>query len=353
MNRIKVGILGATGMVGQRYLSLLDKHPWFEVSFLAASPASSGKTYAEAVKGRWRMPNDIPDSISNIHLHNMDDISTARDSVSFVFSSLGGAVSKKYDEAYASVLPVISVSSAHRLSPDIPMLIPELNPDHVDIIPFQKENRNWDGFIVVKPTCTLQSYVVPLFALKDYEIKEVNIFAMQAISGAGHEGFSLDIEDNIIPFIEGEEIKSESEPLKIFGKIEKGKIKNKTGIKFSAHCNRVPVIDGHLVCVSASFGIKPNKEDIIDKWHNFHSLTHDLNLPSAPSQLINYEESKDRPQTRLDRDNKKGMAVTVGRLRECNILDWKFVGLSHNTIRGAAGGGILNAEFLLKKGYLG
>lgn len=356
MKKLNVGILGATGMVGQNYISLLDGHPWFEVTHLVASPSSAGKKYYEAVAGRWHMRSDIPKNTGNLKVYSISDVESARKKCDFVFSALDSEIAKEWEEKYAEAgIPVVSNASAHRHTPDVPMIIPEINPQHLEIIQAQQKNRKWkNGFIVVKPNCSLQSYLAPLFALHNkFRIKKAVITTMQAVSGAGHPGVSsLDITDNIIPYIGGEEEKSEKEPKKILGKIEENKIAYDNSFEISAHCNRVPVIDGHMACVSVEFERKPSKEEILDAWKNFKGLPQELKLPFAPKNPIIYREENNRPQTRLDRDNDKGMAVTVGRLRECNVLQWRFVGLSHNIVRGAAGGGILNAELLKAKGYL-
>ena len=356
MAKLKVGILGATGMVGQNYISLLEGHPWFEVSHVIASPSSAGKKYADAVSGRWHMKKDISQNVRDLKIYSIDDLENAKKHCNFVFSALDSDIAKKWEEKYAETgIPVVSNASAHRHTSDVPMLIPEINHQHLDIIPMQKKNRNWkNGFIVVKPNCSLQSYMTPLYALdKKFKIKKAVITTMQAVSGAGHPGVSaFDIVDNVIPYIKGEEEKSESEPKKIFGSIKGNKFAYNESFKISAHCNRVNTIDGHMACVSVEFEKKPGREEILRIWKEFKSLPQELNLPFAPKQPIIYRGEDNRPQTRLDRDADKGMAVSVGRLRECNVLHWRFVGLSHNTIRGAAGGGILNAELLKAKGYL-
>ncbi len=355
MSRIKVGVLGATGMVGRTYISLLASHPWFEVSYVAASPNSAGKKYGEAVSGRWHLKSAVPKAAAKLVVHDVAEISEARKSCSFVFSALDSETAKKFEEKYAEAgIPVVSNASAHRQTKDVPMLIPEINPEHVEIIPIQKKNRGWGyGFIAVKPNCSLQCYMAPLYALKKFGVKQAVVTMMQAISGGGHSSFeTIDIGDNIIPFIGGEEEKSEREPLKILGRIEGNEIACADEPVFSAHCNRVPVVDGHMACVSVKFERKPSREQIIEAWNTFSGVPQKLNLPMAPEKPIIYKDEPDRPQTRYDRDNGKGMAVTVGRLRECRVLDWRFVALSHNMIRGAAGGGILNAELLKAKGYL-
>ena len=356
MNKLRVGVLGATGMVGQNYISLLENHPWFSVSYLAASEKSAGKSYREAVSGRWHMPRDIPGPVENLMIYTIDQLQEAGKYCDFVFSALDTAVAGIYEEKYAEAgIPVVSNASSHRLTSDVPMLIAEINSHHTDIIPVQQKNRGWEkGFIVVKPNCSLQSYMTPLFALhREFTVQRAIITTMQAVSGAGHPGVaSYDIIDNIIPFIKGEEEKSEQEPNKILGTIEGNRIKAYDRLKISAHCNRVPIIDGHMACVSLEFENKPAQAQIIKIWNNFRGLPQELDLPFAPKHPIIYREEADRPQTRLDRDTDKGMAVTCGRLRACHVFDYRFVALSHNTIRGAAGGGILNAELLVKQGYL-
>jgi aspartate-semialdehyde dehydrogenase len=356
MKKLRIGILGATGIVGQNYITLLEDHPWFQVTYMAASEKSAGKSYKEAVTGRWHMLKDVPGDVRSLMVKSIDDMEDAKKNCDFVFSALDSGVAKIYEEQYAAAgIPVVSNASTHRHTKDVPMLIPEINHDHVDIIPMQQKNHGWNkGFIVVKPNCSLQSYMTPLFALHhEFRVTQAIITTMQSVSGAGHPGVSsYDIIDNIIPFIKGEEEKSEQEPLKILGKIQGDHIEYYQGLKISAHCNRVPVIDGHMACVSLKFEKKPAIGQMIEIWHNFRSLPQQLNLPFAPEQPIIYREEADRPQTRLDRDADKAMAVTVGRLRACPVFDYRFVGLSHNTIRGAAGGGILNAELLVKKGYL-
>src|ERR1700722_7990974 len=353
MGKIPVGILGATGLVGQQYLQLLTNHPWFEVSFLAASEITAGKSYCEAVSGRWHMDTSIPQRFLNLSLHRIDEIAQAKRACSFVFSAISNDAAKIYEERYAeNGIPVISHAAYHRQSADVPILIPEVNPDHVRIIPIQQKNRNWEkGFIVVKPNCSLQSYMIPLSPLhRQFKVTRLFVTTLQALSGAGSPGISaLNILDNVIPYIENEEEKLEQEPLKIWGHIRDHSISFADNIAISAHCNRVPVLDGHLACISVQFEQKPNRTDILNVWKNFYGLSQ---LPSAPMDPIIYREENDRPQPRQDRNTGNGMSVTVGRLRECPLFDYRFVGLSHNLIRGAAGGGILNAEFLTQQGYL-
>lgn len=376
--KFKVGILGATGMVGQNYIRLLENHPWFEVVYVAASANSAGAKYSDSVKGRWQMHSPIPKNVAKLVVEDVANIEKAVQACDFVFSAFemparsasstagaGGPDSKQLtreiEEQYAKAgLPVVSNASANRWTDDVPMLIPEINADHADIIKTQQKNRGWKkGFIAVKPNCSLQSYLAPIHALNEagYEVSKIILTTMQAVSGAGYPGVpSLDMIDNIVPYIGGEEEKTEKEPLKILGKINKAKewkFENKKGLQISATCTRVPVIDGHTASVSIKFvGKKPTKDEILKIWKNFSGVPQKLKLPFAPEQPIIYTEEENRPQPKKDRDSDKGMAVTVGRLRECPVFDYKFVALSHNTVRGAAGGGILNAELLVKKGYI-
>jgi len=356
MKKIKVGILGATGMVGQQYLQRLKEHPWFEISFLASSETSAGKKYKDAVENRWYQKEPLDNELGKLSIHSIEDIESCHKNCHFVFSALPTNAAKIYEEKYASAeIPEISNASYHRASIDVPVLLPEVNAKHLELIHYQQKRRGWKkGFIVVKPNCSLQSYVIPLEALrKQFPLKKILVTTLQAISGAGYPGISaLDIHDNIIPFIQGEEEKSEQEPLKIWGTLERDKILPSNDIQLSVHCNRVPVMDGHMACVSVEFAHKPSSEAIIEAWQNFRGEPQKLDLPEAPSQPIVYKQEINRPQTRLDRMEGNGMAITVGRLRECPIFHYRFVGLSHNTIRGAAGGGILNAELIYKQGYI-
>ncbi len=358
--KVKVGVLGATGMIGQNYVRLLSNHPWFEVSYLAASPSSAGKKYRDAVAGRWHMPVEIPANIAGIEVRDAGTVKDAIGKCTVVFSAVEmekQAIACLESEYAANGFAVVSNNSAHRHTEDVPMLVPEVNADHLKIIPEQQQKRGWDkGFIAVKPNCSIQSYVLPLYALiaAGYPVSRVMVTTLQALSGAGYPGPSaLDVVDNIIPYISGEEEKSEVEPRKILGKIANGKFVYDDTIKISAHCNRVPVIDGHTACVSLEFyGKKPGAEEIIEIWRNFRSVPQELKLPSAPASPLVYRDEVDRPQPRKDRDTERGMTVTVGRLRKCNVLDYRFVGLHHNTIRGAAGGAILMAELARAKGYI-
>src|SRR3989344_5165992 len=360
-DKIPVGILGATGMVGQQYIRLLKGHPWFEVAYVAASPQAAGKKYRDALKNGWLVGGDMPGAISELIVGDVVNVKRAAGSCALAFSAFempDKEVIRSAENSYAAAgVPIFSNASAHRGTPNVPMLIAEINPHHLDIIPLQKKANGWDkGFVVVKPNCSLQSYLTPVYALivAGYEIEKLVITTMQAISGAGYPGVaSLDVIDNVIPYISGEEEKTETEPLKILGDIKGGKFTPKKGLIISAHCNRVPVSDGHLVCVNVQFGKKkPTKEKILDIWKSFRGEPQKMELPFAPKQPIMYRDEPNRPQPKLDRDADKGMTVTVGRLREDNVFDFKFVALSHNTVRGAAGGGILNAELAFKKGLL-
>lgn len=356
LKKIPVGILGATGMVGQQYLQILATHPWFEIAFMASSNQSAGKSYGETVQNRWYQSQPLPENLAKMPLNSIDDLMTCKESCRLVFSALSSEAAKIYEEKYALAgLPVVSNASYHRHSADVPVLIPEINAEHLKILSHQRKNRNWtQGFIVVKPNCSIQSYMIPLEALhKKFQLKKIFATTMQSISGAGYPGVSsYHIQDNIIPFIEGEEEKSETEPLKIWGKIVDNKIVAAQDISLSVHCNRVPVLDGHMACVSMEFASKPTLADIFEAWDSFESLPKQLALPSAPEHAMIYQADENRPQPRLDRMAGKGMSITVGRLRSCPLLHYRFVALSHNTIRGAAGGGILNAELLYQLNYL-
>ncbi len=360
MERIKVGVLGATGMVGQNYIRLLMNHPWFDISYVAASPRSAGKRFTEAVAGRWLMTESIPDSIKNLIVSDANTVESAQGQCDLVFSAIEASkdVVRQLEETYAAQgIPLVSNNSAHRATADVPMVVPEVNWKHLELVSEQRKHRNWQkGLIAVKPNCSVQSYVTPLYALIEagYPISSAIVTTMQAVSGAGYPGpASLKMIDNVIPFIGGEEEKSELEPLRILGKLSQGKVVPATSLSISAHCNRVPVIDGHMACVSIKFvDVKPSREDILRIWNEFRSEPQKRQLPSAPEIPIVYRDEPDRPQPHMDRDEGNGMAVTVGRLRPCNVFDYRFVGLSHNTVRGAAGGAILTAELLRALGYL-
>lgn len=360
MQKIEVGVIGATGMVGQNYIQLLAKHPWFKVTYVAASPRSANQKYEDAVAGRWLMNTSIPEPVSGLVVGDANKIEQAKERCRLIFSAVEMDKSKvsTLELEYASQgFAVVSNNSAHRHTPDVPMIIPEVNPNHLEIIPCQRKNRGWrDGLITVKSNCSIQSYMAPVYALikAGYKVNRIILTTMQALSGAGYPGpAAVDLVDNIIPYIGGEEEKSEIEPLKILGCIEGDTIKNATDIDISAHCNRVAVTDGHTACVSLEFrGSKPELSEIEKIWQQFSSNPQEMNLPFAPKRPIIYKSEPDRPQPRKDRDLDKAMAVTVGRLRPCNVFDVRFVGLHHNTIRGAAGGAILTAELLQTGGYL-
>lgn len=356
MKSYNVGIVGATGMVGQRFVSLLANHPWFKITHLSASSRSAGKTYGEAVNGRWAMPAPLPDDIAGMMVFDALDIKTAKEKVDFVFcaTKLDKEQTKALEEAYAKEeIPVVSNNSAHRNTKDVPMLIPEVNAHHLDVIEIQRKRLGTKrGFIAVKPNCSIQTYVPALHPLMDFGIKEIVACTYQAISGAGRTFETWpEMIDNVIPFIGGEEQKSELEPLKVWGSLGKDGIVNVEKPVITTQCIRVPVSDGHMAATFVSFDKKPTIEQIKDAWKNYKGVPQELKLPSAPEQFLEYFEDESRPQTKGDRDNGNGMAVSIGRLREDTIFDYKFVCLSHNTLRGAAGGGVLAAELLAVKGY--
>ena len=362
-SKIKVGVLGATGMVGQRYIKLLENHPWFEVTYVAASPRSAGKLYKDAVENRWLIGENIPNGVANLTVEDANVPEKALGKCQFLFSAL--ELPKKDDiknleSAYAAEgLPIVSNASANRWTEDVPMLVPEINFSHLDVIKDQKKHHGWDkGFIAVKPNCSLQTYMMPIHALiqAGYPIKRMIVTTLQATSGAGYPGVpSFDMIDNIVPFIGGEEEKTEKECLKILGTVKDGKIENAQYPVVSSTCTRVPVVDGHTACISLEFDLpddkKPSLEEIEKIWTSYSSLPQELKLPSAPEHPIVIRHEENRPQPRRDRETEKGMACVIGRLRRCNVFDIKFVALSHNTKRGAALGGILNAELLKAKGF--
>ena len=355
--KLRVGVLGATGMVGQRFITLLANHPWYEIAALAASPRSAGKTYEEAVGGRWKMQTPMPECVKKMVVMNVNEIEKVASEVDFVFSAVDMTKEeiRAIEDAYAKTeTPVVSNNSAHRWTPDVPMVVPEINPEHFDVIEFQKKRLGTKrGFIAVKPNCSIQSYAPVLTAWKEFEPYEVVATTYQAISGAGKTFKDWpEMEGNIIPFIGGEEEKSEQEPLRIWGKIENGVIVKATEPKITCQCIRVPVLNGHTAAVFVKFRKKPTKEQLIEKLENFKGLPQELNLPSAPKQFIRYMTEDNRPQVTLDVNYENGMGINVGRLREDTIYDWKFVGLSHNTVRGAAGGAVLCAETLVAKKYI-
>ncbi len=355
--RFHVGIIGCTGMVGQRFATLLENHPWFTVTTLAASPRSAGKTYEEAVGTRWVMDSPLPASMKDIVVKDAADVENVAKDVDFVFCAVDmpKAEIRALEEAYARAeCPVVSNNSAHRFTPDVPMIIPELNPEHAGIIPAQRARLGTKrGFISVKSNCSLQSYVPALFPLSRWGVSKALVCTYQAISGAGKTFASWpEMVDNVIPYIGGEEEKSEQEPLKIWGKIENGAIVPASSPAFTAQCLRVPVSNGHFAAVYCSFDNKPSKEEILDTWKNFRGRPQELELPSAPRQFLHYYAEDNMPQVTLCRDLEGGMAVSLGRLREDTQYDYKFVGLSHNTLRGAAGGAVLLAELLCAEGYM-
>ncbi len=356
-DKLKVGILGGTGMVGQRFISLLENHPWFEVTAIAASPRSAGKTYEDAVGGRWKMQTPMPEAVKKIVVKNINDVEEVSSTVDFVFSAVDMTKEEIRDieEAYAKTeTPVVSNNSAHRWTPDVPMVVPEINPEHLEVIESQKERLGTKrGFIVVKPNCSIQSYTPALTAWKKFEPTLVVATTYQAISGAGKTFTEWpEMEHNIIPYIGGEEEKSEQEPLRIFGTVVDGKIEKAETPLITTQCIRVPVLDGHTAAVFVNFAKKPTKEELIQALIEFRGLPQELELPNAPKQFIQYLEDDNRPQVALDVDYENGFGVSIGRLRGDSHFDWKFVGLSHNTVRGAAGGGVLIAELLKAQGYI-
>jgi aspartate-semialdehyde dehydrogenase len=356
-NKLKVGVLGATGMVGQRFVALLDGHPWFDVTAVAASATSAGKSYADAVSGRWTLPTQVPAATAALTVGNASDIAAIADQVDFVFCAVDmpkDATARLEDDHARAETPVISNNSAHRWTPDVPMMIAEINADHARIIEAQRRRLGTRrGFIAVKPNCSLQSYVPAIHPLLGFGPTRIAVSTYQALSGAGKTFETWpEMIDNVIPFIKGEEEKSENEPLKIWGTISGGKIQNATAPAITVQCIRVPVSDGHMAAVFVAFDRKPSKDQILSAWKEFGGKPQQLGLPSAPRPFLQYFEEDDRPQTRLDRDAGRGQAITLGRLRPDPIFDWKFVGLSHNTVRGAAGGSVLTAELLYSEGYL-
>ena len=357
MEKLKVGIIGATGMVGQRFIMLLSEHPYFEITALVAGPRSAGQTYESAVQGRWKMKAECPEKIKGMTVISSDDIDAVSALVDFVFCavSLSKDETKALEERYAKAeIPVVSNNSAHRWTPDVPMVIPEINDAHLEVIKSQRERLGTKrGFIAVKPNCSIQSYVGALTALAEFGIREVVATTYQAISGAGKTFNEWpEMIDNLIPYIGGEEEKSEKEPLRVWGKVENGVIVPATEPIITTQCLRVPVTDGHMAAVFVKFDKKPTKEEILERWKNFKGKPQTLGLPSAPEQFITYFEEDNRPQTGLDRDLYGGMGVSCGRLRPDTVYDYKFVGLSHNTLRGAAGGAVLIAELLYREGYI-
>ncbi len=355
--KLRAGIVGATGMVGQRFIMLLQDHPYFTLTALAASARSAGRSYEEAVAGRWKMAGEIPADVAKMPVIDAADIDTMKEKVDFVFCAVDMKKDEilKMEEAYARAeIPVVSNNSANRWTNDVPMIIPEINDNHAEVIASQKARLGTKrGFIAVKPNCSIQAYVAALTPLRKYGIKEVVATTYQAISGAGKTFKEWpEMIDNVIPFISGEEEKSEKEPLKIWGEVHGGIITNAKSPLITTQCIRVPVTDGHTCAVFVNFENKPPKEAILEEWRQFKGAPQLLGLPHAPEQFITYFEEDNRPQAKLDRDIYGGMGVTLGRLREDTLFDYKFVGLAHNTLRGAAGGAVLTAELLYRKGYL-
>jgi len=357
MEKFNVGILGGTGMVGQRFIALLENHPWFNVTTIAASPRSAGRTYEEAVEGRWKMDTPIPESVKNIVVKDVMDVEGVTKDVDFVFSALAMSKDeiKELEEKYAETeTPVVSNNSAHRWTPDVPMVIPEINPEHLEVIPYQRKRLGTKrGFIAVKPNCSIQSYTPVLAAWKEFKPYEVVVSTYQAISGAGKNFKEWpEMEGNIIPFISGEEEKSEKEPLRVFGKVKKGEIVPADNMIITSQCIRVPVLYGHTATVFLNLRKDASKKELIQALREFKGKPQELKLPSAPKHFIQYLEEDDRPQINLDVNYENGYGVSIGRLRKDKLFDWKFVGLSHNTVRGAAGGGVLCAELLVAEKYI-
>ena len=355
--KLRVGILGATGMVGQRFIALLEDHPWFEVVTVAASARSAGKTYEEAVGGRWKMDTPMPEAVKKLIVANVNEVEKVASGVDFVFSAVDMTKDeiRKIEEDYAKTeTPVVSNNSAHRWTPDVPMVIPEVNIDHFDVIADQKKRLGTTrGFIAVKPNCSIQSYAPCLAAWEEFGPREVVATTYQAISGAGKTFKDWpEMVENIIPYIGGEEEKSEQEPLRVLGHVENGQIVKAETPKITCQCVRVPVLNGHTAAVFINFAEKPTKEQLIEKLVNFKGFPQKAELPSAPKQFIQYLEEDNRPQVKLDVDYERGMGISIGRLREDTMFDYKFIGLSHNTVRGAAGGAVLCAEALTAKGYI-
>lgn len=355
--KYKVGIIGGTGYVGQRFITILENHPWFETVAIAASKRSAGTTYSKAVEGRWKMQEDIPSKVKDMIVQDAADIKSFTSNLDFVFCAVDmdkDAIRKLEEEIAKTETPVISNNSAHRWTKDVPMIIPELNPEHSKVIEQQRNRLGTKvGFIAVKPNCSIQSYVPALHPLLKYGIELISVCTYQAISGAGKTFKDWpEMNGNVIPYIGGEEEKSENEPLKIWGAINNGEISNSNATKISAQCYRVAVQEGHLAAVSVKFKEKPSKEDMIEAWNNFKGEPQEKNLPTAPKQFLKFFSEDNRPQSLLDCDYENGMGVTIGRLREDNIFDYKFACLSHNTKRGAAGGAVLTAELLVSQGYI-
>ena len=355
--KLKVGILGATGMVGQRFIALLENHPWYEVVTVAASPRSAGKTYEEAIGDRWKMVTPMPEAVKKLVVMNVNEVEKVSSGVDFVFSAVDMTKDeiRAIEEEYARTeTPVVSNNSAHRWTPDVPMVVPEINPEHFEVISAQRKRLGTErGFIAVKPNCSIQSYAPALTAWKEFEPYEVVATTYQAISGAGKNFKDWpEMLGNIIPYIGGEEEKSEQEPLRLWGSVVNGAIVKAAEPVITCQCIRVPVLNGHTAAAFVKFRKKPTKEQLIEKLVTYKGLPQELELPSAPNQFIQYLEEDNRPQLTADVDFEKGMGISIGRLREDTVYDYKFVGLSHNTVRGAAGGAVLCAELLTAKGYI-
>jgi len=358
MSKLRVGILGATGMVGQQFVSRLRHHPWFEITHLAASQRSAGRPYGQVMAGRWALAAELPPEAACLPVLDVNQVDAIAAEVDFVFCaiSLDKEATRALEDDYARhEVPVVSANSAHRWTPDVPVLIPVVNAEHLAVIPAQRRRLGTArGFVTAKPNCSIQPYVPALDALAEFVPERVAVCTYQAISGAGKTFASWpEMVDNVIPFISGEEDKSIREPLKIWGKVADGQIVPATAPVISAQCIRVPVTDGHLAAVAVSFARKPERQAVLDRWAAYRGRPQELRLPSAPDPFLHYFEAEDRPQTRLDRDYGDGMGVTLGRLREDNLFDYAFVALSHNTVRGAAGGAILTAELLQAEGFIG
>lgn len=355
--KLKVGVLGGTGFVGQRLITLLHDHPYFDIKIIAASKRSADKSYSDAVNGKWKLAQPIPESVKSMTVKNLHDIDAISSEVDFVFCAVDMPANeiREIEESYAKTeTPVVSNNSAHRFTPDVPVIIPEVNPEHLFIIEKQKKRLGTNrGFIITKPNCSIQSYVPAINALMDFKPSMISVCTYQAISGSG-KTFSdwPEMVDNVIPFISGEEEKSEQEPLKVWGHIDRNEIIKANEPVIAAQCIRVPAAEGHLAAVSVSFKHKPSIETIIDRWESYKGKPQLLKLPTAPKQFLTYFREDNRPQTKLDRDVENGMGITLGRLREDSIFDYKFVCLSHNTLRGAAGGSVLTAELLTAEGYI-
>lgn len=355
--KLRAGVLGATGMVGQRFVTLLENHPWYEVTAVAASPRSAGKTYEEAVGGRWKMESPMPEAVKNLTVMNVNEVEKVSSEVDMVFSAVDMSKDeiRAIEEAYARAeVPVVSNNSAHRWTPDVPMVVPEINPEHFQVIEFQKKRLGTQrGFIAVKPNCSIQSYAPVLTAWKEFEPYEVVATTYQAISGAGKTFKDWpEMVGNIIPYIGGEEEKSEQEPLRLWGTIENGQIVKALEPAITCQCIRVPILNGHTAAVFVKFRKNPTKEELIERMVSFRGLPQELKLPSSPRQFIQYLEEDNRPQITQDVNFENGMGISVGRLRKDTVYDYKFVGLSHNTLRGAAGGAVLCAELLTAQGYI-